>query len=266
MLSRTINAIDELNIVRVCGRIFLLACLLMASAASLAQVKAQLAWSEAGSELNSIYLRDWDGEEWSAAELVYQTDNGLATPVLASMADGSLVLMWSEQQRRKSVLMWAKKAPKSDTWSAASVFSRLGLENVAPTMVRDPNGRLWVFWSAQQADYSDVFVTFEHAGNWSQAERVHAPNKVPDIRPQARISEAGEVLVNWSTYDYAERRYVEQQQTFNSSQVPPLASIDPQQELDFSQVNLPSTIDARFFGSLHAPSNRLIQTVRIEPR
>ncbi|MFT5571169.1 MAG: hypothetical protein ACI9FR_000077 [Cryomorphaceae bacterium] len=227
---------------------------------------AELVWAEVGSENNVIEYSQWDGETWSDPIHIYENSNEIATPSLATQADGTKVLIWTEQQRRKSVLMWEKRGSTDEEWSQASVFSRFGNENVSPSLVTDFAGTLWVFWSAQQSDLSDVFVSKQHAGSWSEPIQVNAVNKVPDIKPLAQILEDGTVQVEWQSYDFEVGDYVLRQKSFSgdvkTSQTQPegeFADMDPQ------KVSLPSFVSGQIYVTMHLPKNQLIQSYRIEP-
>jgi hypothetical protein len=227
---------------------------------------AELVWAETESGLNVIAYSKWNGEEWSDPIQIYENSNAVSTPSLATQIDGTKVLVWSEQQRRKSVLMWKKRSPIDETWSEASVFSRFGIENVSPSLVNDLTGTLWVFWSAQQDGLSDVFVSKQHAGSWSQPQQVNGLNKVPDIKPIARILEDGSVHVEWRSYDFDVGDYVSAQKSFTVGSTTIQGQANAEHiDVDPDKISLPAFISGQSYATMHLPNNRLIQSYRIEP-
>lgn len=226
---------------------------------------AELVWASSTGELNRILYSEWNGDNWSDPKVIYQSENSTASPALATLADGSKALIWSEQRRRKSVLMWSKRSAAEPVWSTATVFSRLGSENVAPSIVRDLEGSLWVFWSAQKSGYSDVFYTRQLAGDWSQPQQVNQANEVPDIKPLAFVGEQGEIVVEWRSFSFDAQDYVTQTRAFE-----PITGLKAslkkrfRQETDPQKTPIPSFISATDFATIHLAKNIGVQSFRIE--
>ena len=106
---------------------------------------AELVWAQAFPKQHKLFHSTWDGKHWSKPEIIKSADHAMATPVLSVRSDGSKLLIWSQQVKQKSVLMLSSLQDKSKSWSPSIVLSRLGIENVSPSIVRDLTGNVWVF-------------------------------------------------------------------------------------------------------------------------
>jgi hypothetical protein len=67
------------------------------------------------------------------------------------------------------------------------------------------DGSWLLVWAAYQESDDDIFWSRYHGGRWSEPQRLHADNDVPDIVP-AVVAVAGGALASWSWFDGGDYR------------------------------------------------------------
>jgi hypothetical protein len=128
---------------------------------------------------------------------------------------------------------------------------------------------VWVFWSANFGGLDDVYFVRRTDMGWSKPERVNDKNEVPDIQPQARINQDGQVEISWQSYSFAAGDYAintrvleTDKQTVNGDSSP--NDLPPKTELTLDDITLPSFISENLRSLLHFPANQYEQSVRVE--
>ena len=176
---------------------------------------AELVWIEKDAKHHTIYRAEYKDEEWTEEDAVYKSENELVTPAIVSDKAEIKYLVWSEWQKGKGVLMTTTKGPNQEKWSEATRLYSIGSDNLAPNLVRDLNGTLWLFWCNESNGGTDILYQTKALGsNWSLPQLVHKRNSVPDIRPFAKINEEGSVEVSWTTFDLERNDYANKTQVF----------------------------------------------------
>ncbi len=118
-------------------------------------------------------------------------------PVPLADADGFAGLAWLEGDHPGAyevrVSEWSGAA-----WSPPETVSparRGGQAGLAGTVLED--GRRLLVWSASDGGPSDLFWSLGDRGRWTPAERLAAPDRVPDLSP-ALLRVPGGALLVWS--------------------------------------------------------------------
>jgi len=220
-------------------------------------------WIEFDGEQHHVTLSRYDGKAWSQpGEIVYSSSNPLATPVLGTMQTGDKILLWAEKTRLKVVLMSARASDEQDAliWQFPWRFSDRGLENMAPALVTDLNGHLWVFWSSSTKLPSDLYYRKFDGNSWSDAELVNKMNEVPDNGAVPSLDERGNVVVQWNTYDLDLGAYTLEKRTFlvenlGGTDSSPIDVVDP------SKVPEPDFVPEEARSIMHFPGNSRIQSM-----
>ncbi len=229
---------------------------------------AESTWIESFEGEKSIRFARYDGETWTVDdEAIYRSDNPLTSLALGTDLSGVKTLIWTEQIRSKMVLMQMRAILNADgllSWSPAGLFSDFGRENFSASIVYDLGGQGWVFWSASTHSYSDVVVSRNIGGTWSEPELVHEPNETPDSLPVSSMSETGDVIVEWQAFDQSSNSYHTKIKKFSIN-----ADLELRQQselvdsLGLNDVSLPSDASTEIQAVLHFPKNQMLQSVVI---
>ncbi len=242
-------------------------CSNTAQAATDEPIVAQLVWVESAAKNHQIFIADLRGEDWSEPYAVYQSENELASPVLATDLSGGKWLVWSERSRKKLVLMSQHRPVNSSTWEPARIVSDLGYENTGPAVAVDLVGQLWLVWAANPGGMDDVYFSVREPGSsWTEPARLNEKNEVPDIRPAIELLKDGDVQVSWQTFDFNLGGYTVALKQFALDSLVKTrykTPLDPASDLRPEDVALPNFVPGHTVVSLHLPKNRLVQSVRL---
>ncbi|NNC98936.1 MAG: hypothetical protein HKN85_02015 [Gammaproteobacteria bacterium] len=228
--------------------------------------QAELYWIEPGAE-HRIMSSEWNGDLWSAPRMVYSSENSLTSLAMVTDLDGAKLMVWSERFKARVVLMKMQRAPNATRWANAALFSDLGNENMGTSMVVDRLNRIWLFWSADLGELADVYLVRRSKQGWSEPERVHGSNQVPDIRPQVELDQDGNVLVNWQSYSMVAGRYLTSNRVFkleNPLQNGYKSGTREQVEMSIGNIALPEFLPNNVVALAHYPFNRLRQAERLD--
>ena len=221
---------------------------------------------EAGERVNSIIYSKMVGDEWLAPAVIHSSENRLSKPAMATLANGSKMLIWSEQQSLRSVLMSMRKEMGALVWQEPQLFSALGIENTGASLLVDLNDQLWVFWAANSDGLDDIYYVKEGGDAWAKPERVNAVNEVPDHLPTAVNLQTGDVQLSWQSFNFVSSSYLTVKRVFEVD-VPPTALVNSEvikKELGPTDVSLPTQMNTLNPGILHFPNNRLVQTFSVD--
>ena len=239
--------------------------LLLSVASPSMAAEAEVVWTHFDGEHHQILFSAYSDEVWQRpGELVYSSSNPLATPVIGTLPSGEKLLIWAEMVRNKVKLMFSQSTTRADrSWAEANVFSDLGNENLAPSLVTDLNGQVWVFWSSSSAQPSDVYLRRFDGTAWSSPELVHAANQVPDNSVQASLNSDGNVYLEWNTFDFEINDYRLDSKTFITENPYPdgLRITDRLNPVDIPQ---PDFIGFDGRAVIHFPENKLTQNLVLQ--
>lgn len=228
--------------------------------------QAEVVWPYFDGKDYQILFSAYTNQEWKQpSDLVYKSSNPLTTPIIGTLPSGEKLLIWSELVRGKVKLMMAQSLPKPSTqtirsWSEPDVFSDLGNENLAPSLITDLQGHVWVFWSSSTTLPSDIYMRRFDGDSWSEAERVHGANQVPDNAAHASLNNDGNVYLEWTTFDFEINDYRLDSKTFITEN--PYSDgqriIDTLNPADIAE---PDFIGVNARAIVHFPENKSIQNL-----
>lgn len=241
------------------------AALLAISVSAIANddVSAESLWIDTQKQSKRVMFAQLIGDEWQDESLIYETDNAMTSLAFGTAPSGDKLMVWTEQKRLKTELMFKTASMVDGTlrWTQASTFSNQGYENFSASIVYDTAGTAWVFWASTLEDYSDI-VLRKFDGTWGEIEQVHNKNTVPDIKPRASISESGDVIIDWLSYDYQAGDYVSRSRQYlsdaNSNGIAVKILVD---KVLPSDVQLPPNMYTGAQALFHFPTNQMIQSV-----
>lgn len=215
-------------IFRLASRRIMLIGLLLACATAYGQ-QAEFIWSEEYGDGSRIILSTYRNGAWSAGEDVVRDQSWNILPTLGTNSKNHKLAVWSTvAQSERSVLKYSLKTGSG--WQAPQILTDRLLTNLAPVFVFDHQDVGWVFWSANNGDDDDIYVSRFIAGQWTEPQSVNDDNDVPDILPEAGMDEAGNIWVSWQTL--ADYTYIEVSKTFDQAsheKMPSSNSISAQQ-------------------------------------
>ena len=238
---------------------------LASGATSSAEPSAEIVWVESNGKTNKLYLAQYNAQKWNKISTpIYSSENAITAPALGIDKNQNRLLIWTEQRDNKFVLMMASSNKSADrtAWSDAQLFNDYGRENFGASVVRDLTGTIWVFWSASNSASSDIYVSKKVKASWSNPSKINEQNDVPDSRPEARLSEDGNIIVSWSTYNLQSNTYERVSEKINSELTNKINST-PKDSVLAAHVPLPDFLPKRAAAIMHFPNNYLVQSTRV---
>jgi hypothetical protein len=232
-------------------------------------VVAEVVWFDAVAGKNHIYHAHYRADEWHKTEAPLVTsDRSITTPVLATLPDGHKVLFWSEARATEGMdlkYMFAHRGAHQNQrasqlqWSSPKILSALGSYNLGAMAVVDDVGQVWVFWSADNEESSDVFMTRRTSTGWTLAQRIHPANTTPDINIRLELSDKGEIVASWNSLDTETLSYVEKSKKFIAQDSPNAQSqlesrVSTRHSLD--DISIPGFVPENQRLIIHFPGNR----------
>ncbi|MFT4654772.1 MAG: hypothetical protein ACI82S_002430 [Patiriisocius sp.] len=243
---------------------------------SLATNLAEVVWIERDDSLNHILFAAFDGVSWkSRSTPLYSSRNPLATPTIGTKKSGEKLVLWTEQKNDRATLFSILGRPQPNnsrtvSWTDPTTFSNLRVENLAANVLVDINQKFWVFWSASGGEQSDVFFTRELLNDWTSPSKVNDHNVVPDSQPIAHNDIAGNVVVEWLSFDLKAIEYVGQSAIYSSagtklsnglSKKTETLSIHAKAEQNLTKIDPPTFLPDNLRICIHFPQNKLIQSI-----
>ena len=183
---------------------------------------------------------------------------------------GDKLAVWSTVSATGSILKFNLK--RGGSWQGPQVLTGRLSTNLAPVVVYDNSDIAWVFWSANNGDDDDIYMSRLVNGTWTPAQRVHTDNDVPDILAQAGQDEHGNVWVTWQQLQ--DDAYVELTQSYESQSKRKMAPSgglrndkirQMKQRSDLANtIKPPEFFQARSRATLYFPNNKNRPSVPVE--
>ncbi len=134
-----------------------------------------LAWDEPFGEARDVFVRRWDGQQWSLPRNVSQSDGYSTQPSLAQYADGTLVLVWTDT------------TPGTPTLFRATSDDGLVWKNVSPVLdfagtnpqVQVVNGVEHLIWTYRAGFRQPrrLLWSYQDGNTWRLPEVLSAPTR-----------------------------------------------------------------------------------------
>ena len=170
----------------------------LAIAQEQATAQAAIIWQQYRDNQHQVLVTELDGDDWSEAQIISAGESPITTPALAYLSDGGLLAVWGQQAVSGVRLMSARKSHKNSKWSEPRVLYGQGPWNMNPNLIRDRVGDLWLFWTASPDGDSDIYgMKKSKDSDWGAAQIIHANNDIPDYKPQASLSQEGNIQLEW---------------------------------------------------------------------
>jgi hypothetical protein len=170
-------------------------------------IDADLIWAENLKNSSKILISRYKNDQWTNPEEIEESEKFSILPALGSDGRGTYLAIWVEiQSDGRSFLKYCFS--KNDTWSDPEYIQVINNVNLAPVIVFDRFGRPFVFWSSNNGDDDDIYMSRWNKNHWEAPKIIHEENDVPDILPEAGLDEDGKMWVCWQHLDVDEK-YVE---------------------------------------------------------
>jgi len=119
------------------------------------------------------------------------------------------------------------------------------------------------------AGNDDVFYKNNVGSGWSEPQRVHPKNDVPDFQPLASINDDGNVVVQWKTFDFSAGEYVKAERLYKvglNTKNRLKTDVQRVPEHTLSDIELPNFLPANSYILVHFADNERIQSFPLDPR
>lgn len=233
-------------------------------------MEAEMIWALDNDSISKILISFYRDGEWEGSELVVENEQLNILPALGSHPNGRKLAVWvSVDSNGGSVLKYCFR--KDGKWQTAKILTDRYQVNLAPVIVFSTNGTPFVFWSANDDDDDDVFVSIWRDNRWTKPVMVNEENDVPDISPGAGVDDDQNVWVGWQQLDnngqYQEQFKVvdEDLQTGGlKTTTKGKKRIKMNRNLDFYGLEKPSFFYGKSRAIIHFPKDRQNQSATLK--
>ena len=231
--------------------------------------RAAIIWHELKEQRYHVMISEYEDEVWLPPQIVAQSESPVTTPSLAVNDDQSLMAIWSQQAFGAVRLMFADKKKNEDEWSVPQILLSDGAWNMNPNLVKDGAGQLWLFWSSSIDGDTDIYLMNKSVNStWSEKQRVHLDNDVPDNKPQARLGQTGDVQLEWFHLDEKTHRYEIKEAQFkvalDAEQAKKMELKTQQAKEEITKLALPNFLPRYTSGVILFKDNIFYQSRRID--
>jgi len=237
--------------------------LLLTTSSALAN-EAEFIWAEDHPDGSRIYTSEYREGEWQEKTLIADGENLNFLPALGSDSKANRLAVWvTVDANGDSVLKFSFK--REGDWQYPRILSNLFKTNLAPVIIFDSQDRAWVFWSANDGNDDDIYMSHQANNHWTQPVEINSDNDVPDILPKAGLDESDNIWVSWQqlqddmTYREVSKKLVDGQ--WIGSQKHQIKSHEDKREFDL--LTPPPFFQGGSRATFHFPNNKRNQSTTI---
>ncbi len=170
--------------------------MLVMAASPLLAADAEFIWAENDFLGSTLYMSTYQDGAWGEKEPIFSDENLNILPALGSDSEGEHLAVWvTLDPHGRSVLKYSRQ--EGNSWTEPEILWDGFKENLAPVVLIDTADTPWVFWSANDGDDDDIYMSCYTGDSWSAPRQVNEENDVPDILPQTGLNQSGEIVVRW---------------------------------------------------------------------
>jgi hypothetical protein len=162
-----------------------------------AAVQQDLVWSQSDGLRHEIFFsnqKQKDGEWTTPVKITDNNANNLH-PVLETGTDGTKWLFWSAVRPGGISVQYA--VMQNNAWSEPQTLPVEQHSAITPSVLADKDGGVWLVWAGNDGGNDDIYFSRLQGEKWTDPKVVHAPNEVPDIKPEIAYNEEGRIEVDW---------------------------------------------------------------------
>lgn len=155
-----------------------------------------VAWSEPSVESEGIFFSKYVDGVWQVPRLL-STNNSLNFDPSAVIDNtGKVMVVWSQRVKNKVKLVYRRYS--DGKWATEIPIPTNLNNNKASTLILDDENNPVIAWTAIEQKYPEIFWS-KYTGTWSNPQKVHSTNSVPDIRPRLSRLGDGKIVLTWNT-------------------------------------------------------------------
>lgn len=173
---------------------------------------AELIWSETNNEGSTIYRSKYRNASLVKKITVVHDSNLNILPAISNSPNGSTMIVWSRITPKGSVLDYISTPAKGR--ELRGTFNTKLATNLAPVIVHDNYNTPWLFWSANNGEDDNIFFSRFISQKWKEPIQINTKNSVPDILPEAGMTQDGTIWVSWQ--QLSNDSYIELTKTFKN--------------------------------------------------
>ena len=161
-------------------------------------VQQDLVWSESDGLRYELFSSSKKGDKWTAPVKITDNNANNLHPVLDRGADGKKWLFWSAVRPDGISIEYA--VFQGNEWSEPQKFPVEQHSAITPSVLADKKKGVWVVWAGNDGGNDDIYFS-RYLGKqdkvWTDPQIIHAPNNVPDIKPEIAYNDEGRIEVTW---------------------------------------------------------------------
>lgn len=116
----------------------------------------------------------------------------------AALADGAAVQLFWSSNRDGAWGIWTRRLTGTSAGPATRILAHPSAEERSPAVVREPGGRIWLFWQSNRRGLTDIWVTSSEDGTtWQPPSRL-TQGEADALAPSALLAPGGQLRVFWS--------------------------------------------------------------------
>lgn len=162
-----------------------------------AAVQQDLVWSQSDGLRHEIFFsnqRQKNGE-WTPPVKITDNNANNLHPVLEIGTDGRKWLFWSAVRPDGISVQYA--VMQNNVWSEPQTLPLEQHSAITPSALADKDGGIWLVWAGNDGGNDDIYFSRFQGEKWTAPQIVHAPNEVPDIKPELSCNDEGKIEVDW---------------------------------------------------------------------
>ena len=175
--------------------------------ASDSRPEAEVVWAQSDGLRLELFRSRLQGGTWNQPQQITNDNADNVHPSVDTGPDGITWLAWTAIEQGKYEIRYTH-TDKDGNWLEPASFPSPLPSNIAPSLVVDGGGVIWMVWSGNDGVHNDeIYYSRFQDGKWQQPALVNQPNNVPDILPELNRDADGSRHVRWQ--GYRQNRYIE---------------------------------------------------------
>lgn len=225
-------------------------------------------WAEVGDKPDTIFFTRGSGESWQIPEQLSENEALNVVPAVLKLNNGKVFVAWSTYENGESKIYYRYE---TDTgWSEPAVYVSGLTQNMAPSLLVDKKGTLWLFFAGFNGLSDEIYYTTWKDGKFETAVAITS-NDIPDILPVTGLAkDSGTIWVQWS--QFSKDGYIKYQSRYEGSEwndPQPVESVSEEEnedvitndkaqkdETEFELV-IPEVVTDVKSASVHIPGNEI---------
>lgn len=181
-------------------------CMLIVLAGTLSGVPAMaqkndghIVWSHTSVNRYSLKMSSKHNNQWSAPEMIEESDNPIIVPTLSAKQGGDIFAAWTELNGDKGRIRY--KIKRNGAWESSQELMTATSSDMAPAIIIDSFGVPWIVWSGTDETDDDIYFSRWIGNQWQPPERVNDNDEWPDILPSISVDSRNRITATWQGYN-----------------------------------------------------------------